>query len=713
MKQFFKIDTFASDLLTNKATMDSSSQVSMSEFPANDKLIPKRIIFSSSEESSVMQGMIKIQNDLDTATHERYSTVEHLQNELVEKINQIAGLESSLQVKTKLYDDMLNEKLKIEKQIDDYKTEVMNYQSSIELSLKKKEEESSNLIIKVKQLEQTLTNQKLDLDDMKTLINQKDLAILKVTDEIETARAKSIENEQMLRELEKLRKQVKSCNNIMEEKECILKKLEQDISKYMIKENELLDKAMFCDKLLGDNNQLKDVVDDLKRELSLKTFALEKCKVDLQEIGEKYDGSNRPDDDYDGGIGGNLSVAEIAAKLEHELNYSEELDENLRKAIESESEMNSELDELGAGCGRKYQEKIKKLQAELQNLKTQYQRITVEYEDEKKNFDLIQMQDASLIEAIRIRLEAAIDNENVLKQLLEAEKHKTENLSTQLTGIHRTKSFDNYLLYNKNQYPDFTPRRQMKLNEFESEVVTRLESEIKILTAQNERERERVQDLQKILDNERDRFNKTLEENQEYNDQMKKEIKKLLTNKEKLDEELEKLHAVKLKLFEVVAEKNSLSETVKTLRANGNLSLSKREELLLTQRDNKDEEKFMEKLKEINKNISENAKENHQMAETLHFLTEERRMLQHRIAELESTNTLTQHHTQYNHDLEERANHLFARYMRSESFRKALIYQKKFLLITYEVSNKNLPLFKTDSKKKKFRYEHYSLLLTI
>lgn len=645
-----------------------------------------------------MHGMMQVQNDLELAANDRMSTVEHLQRELIDKINQIAMLEANLQEKTKLYDEMMNEKLQVENEIQEYK-EIVDNHHSLELNMKKKEEELTNSVIKIKKLEQNLAEQNQELETLRALMEDKDDRIQTINAEIETSRKKCLENEQMLRELERLRKQVSSYNNTMEQKECILKKLEHDISKYMTKENELLEKAQLCDKLLGDNSQLKSDVDYLRRELSLKTFALEKCKIDLQDAGEKFD-CPRSDDDYDEGAGGNLSVAEIAAKLEQELSYSEKLDENLRKAIESESEINSELDEIGSGCGKKYHEKMKKLQDELQSLKNQYQRITAEYEDEKKNFDLIQMQDASLIEAIRIRLEAALDNENVLKKLLDAEKHKTESLSSQLTGIQRTKSFDNYLLFNKNQYQPESSRRQLRLNEFESEVVIRLESEIKILTAQNERERERVLDLQKILDNERDRFSKTLEENQVYSDQMKKEIKKLLSNKEKLEEELEKLQSLKMKLFEVESEKNRLTETIKSLRS-GNQFSTKRSDSFTTPKDNRDEEKFMEKLKEINKNISENAKENHQMAETLHFLTEERRMLQHRIGELESSNFMTQHHAQYNHDLEERANHLFAKYMRCESFRKALIFQKKFLLISYEVTNKSMPLFKTDPSKKR------------
>lgn len=671
--------------------------------PENARFAPRRITFTSADDSSMMNDVNQLNTNLDNISKERNIENEKLKQELDEKVEIISNLELTLQAKNKLYEDLMKEKEEVEREIDDYRLNLMRF-SAYEGNLKKKDEELNNSLIKIKQLEQTLKNQKMDLDNLKLVIEEKDIIIQKMSEEVENYRSQCNENERMIRELDKLKTQVTSYNDIMAEKQCLLKKLENDLTKYVKMENDLLDKANACDKILEDNNQLQNDVESLKRELSLKTFALEKCKFDLHDMEQKFESLNMNKNDHDSipEEGNNLSVAEIAAKLDRELNYAAELDDNLIKAIESESDINSELDELGNKGRSKYQEKMKKLEDELDNLKKQYQKVTTEYEEEKKNFDVIQMQDASLIEAIRIRLEAALDNENVLKKLLETERHKTESLASQLTGVQRTKSFDNYLLFNKNTQFNDSPRRQAKLNEYEGEVMMRLESEIKLLSSQNERERERVSDLQKVLDNERDRFSKALADQQEYSDQMKKEIKRLSNSKEKLEMELDQLHSLKLKYYELEGEKEKLLETIRSLRQNENSHGGARPKY----RQNNDEsDKFMEKLREINKTISENVRENHQMAETLHMLTEERRILQQRIAELESSNNLIFHHSQNNHDLEERANHLFAKYMRCESFRKALIYQKKFLLITIAttigLSNDNMTMFKADSKKKK------------
>lgn len=170
---------------------------------------------------------------------------------------------------------------------------------------------------------------------------------------------------------------------------------------------------------------------------------------------------------------------------------------------------------------------------------------------EQKHSDSIQNQDASLIEAIKTRLEQALDNENVLRQLLDDERRKTETLSSQLTGIQRTRSFDNYLLFNNRSLPESPSHRRLaKLNELESEVITRLQSEIKLLTSQNERERDRVVDLQKVLDREKKRFNRAIADQTEYSDQLKKEIKRLEHDKEQIENEMDEMQQdLKMKSF--------------------------------------------------------------------------------------------------------------------------------------------------------------------
>lgn len=91
-------------------------------------------------------------------------------------------------------------------------------------------------------------------------------------------------------------------------------------------------------------------------------------------------------------------------------------------------------------------------------------------------------------------------------------------------------------------------------------------------------------------------------------------------------------------------------------------------------------QQLLNKLKEMNDNLSENVQENRQLSQTLHFLTDERQMLQKRLIDLEQ-NCIDRD------ELEERANHLFGKYLRTESFRRALVHQKRYLMIvlsTYE-----------------------------
>lgn len=708
----FSSMTQSTEGYTDKATADLSQIGSTPQMPTQVHLIPRHITFSSNDESSMMHDVNKLRLELDQITKDKNEAIESLKKELAVKSDEMSNLQLDLAARTKLYEDLMAEKKEVERELDDVRVSLMKF-SSYETTLKRKDEEVNNSIVKIKQLEMELKSQTQDLDNLKIVITQKDENIQKLSEDLTMYQNKCKENERMLADLERLKQQVTSYNDVMEEKESLLKKLEHDLLKYVKSDNELLEKAENCDRLLQANKELEEDVDGLKRELSLKSFALEKCKIDIQEMEQKVDSLKKGD--VEAAYDQNMSVEEITAKLERELKYSAELDGNIIKAIESESEINYELEELGGKRPSRYHEKMKKLEEELENLRKQYQKISNDLDEEKKNSDSIQMQDASLIEAIKIRLEAALDNENVLKRMLDSERQKTDSLASQLTGVQRTKSFDNYLLFNKSSTGD-SPRRLAKLNEFESEVVSRLESEIKLITSQNERERERVIDLQKVLDRERDRFNKALADQQEYSEQMKKEVKRLVNDKEQLENELDQLHDLKMKYFELEREKDKLMETIRALRNDidrGTKRETKLAEALLKESDSNDSvpEQFMQKLKEINKSLADNVRENHQMAETLHVLTEERRALQAKISELESNTNVVHYQNYNNQDLEERANHLFAKYMRCESFRKALIYQKKFLLITIAstigIGNMNLPLFKTDPKKRKsLRWVH-------
>ena len=270
--------------------------------------------------------------------------------------------------------------------------------------------------------------------------------------------------------------------------------------------------------------------------------------------------------------------------------------------------------------------------------------------------------------------------------------------------------------------------------DFEAETVNRLESEIKLLTAQNERERERAHDLQTSLDRERNRFEKEIADRNVHMDKLKNELNRICKEKDaiemELDHEQEKLMLahkeidslevristlqdaeskrslrrgggsvsdieMQMRIQQYEEDKAKMQQTINLLRADidrGAQRETRMAEELVKENSGSSlhhtvPEEFLIKLKEMNRLLESNTRENRQLAETLHLLTEERRALQQRVIELESHGSMNGIQPYNRDDLEERANHLFGKYLRLESHRKALVHQKRYLLIvlaTYE-----------------------------
>lgn len=660
------------EVFTDKATIYTSHEENASQQQMPSHLIPRKINFTSSaDESSLMLSDVnKLRAELEKITREKNDEINQLKLELQHQTEEISNMQLDVEAKSKLYDEIKEEKREVEKELDDLRLSIMKL-SAYELTVKKRDEEVSNLMTKIENLEMTKKAQSQDLENLQTILVDRDETIQQLNEDLSSMQSKCKENERILIDLERLKKQVNSYNDVMAEKETMLKKLELDLLKYVKSERELLEKAEQCDLLLEANQKLENDVQSLRHELCVKAISLEKCKIDIEEME-----SHMKNDDQ-------MSIEEIASKLDRELNYSAELDGNIAKAIESESDVNSELDELRPN---RYEDKMRKLEKEVVELQHQHDKLLADLEEERKHTDEIHMQDAMLMESMNLRLKAALENETVLKKLLESERQKTVTLSSHLTGIQRTKSFDNNLLFGKSPLNPESPRRLAKLNELESEVVLRLESEIKLLTSQNDCERERVIDLQKVLDRERERFNKAIADQQCYCDQLKKEVQRLQNDKEMLENELDQMQEIKHKYFELEKEK------YRTDSGNFNGNEVPRE--------------FMEKLEKINRALDENVRENHQMNETLQKLITERHSLQQKIAELESQSSNNNNLVPFSanvRDLEEQNNYLIARFMRSESFRKALIFQKRFILVTLAstIGCPQGPLFKCNPRKRK------------
>ncbi|XP_033149655.1 rootletin isoform X3 [Drosophila busckii] len=477
-------------------------------------------------------------------------------------------------------------------------------------------------------------------------------------------------------------------------------------------------------------------IETLTAELRSKTEQLQTVERELERLKHSEQSSRL------------YSVDEIAQQVEKELNYSAQLDSNIRKAIESEEENNLDHklqqkevqtdDEQVARTGhgtddenftgeRELLNQLEALRAQLAVQREQCETMAQELHGEKLHSQDIQEQDVLIIEAMRKRLETVLDTEDELHKQLDMERERCERLQTQLTSLQRAESRRNSSMLKS---PVDSPRKSPRAD-FESELSERLRSELKLLTAQNERERERSADAQRNSERERQRYEKELQERVAYCERLKQEMDKLARDKESAELELEhfnerltlqaneieslesrmvamqeaetrrastrtrqhqeqaKLQAELLelqsKLLAAESAKETLEQKIAQLRYDVTRSAQRETKLtealaqandrLAHSTEDTVPAQFLQKMKDINALLAENTQENRQMAETVQYLVGERIALQKKCEELGSNGV---------GELEERCRQLLGRYLRVESHRKALVYQKRYLKLTLE-----------------------------
>lgn len=425
-----------------------------------------------------------------------------------------------------------------------------------------------------------------------------------------------------------------------------------------------------------------------------------------------------------------FSIDEITDRVEQELNYSAQLDSSIRKAIESD-DVASDHNRDGT---------IASLRIMCRDLEKANAKLRETLDAEQKKFASIREQDAECIETMTHRLEAALEQEAELNHLLDDERAKTAQLSTKILEhqFERSKMLSSSELLLTS--PLTSPRRQKSID-FDQEVVKRLSDEIKLLKSQVEREKERSEDMEKSLLREKNRFEIELSEQKSYGEGMKHEIDRVIAENQELQNELDAAQdrlaasardienlqiriqnlqeADGYRVARSEKERNELAQNATALQnLQSTLNVVERERDLLKDRVSilqKDiergaqrearlteslagvagitvqnqsnglmlpQQQLLNKLKEMNEHLSENVRENRQLSETLQFLTDERQMLQKRVFDLEQACCDRD-------ELEEKANHLFGKYLRTESFRRALVHQKRYLMIvlsTYEAN---------------------------
>lgn len=134
------------------------------------------------------------------------------------------------------------------------------------------------------------------------------------------------------------------------------------------------------------------------------------------------------------------SIEDIAGQVRKQLDYSAHLDSNILLALSSGDELND-----GANVAEDRQsssrdlETLKRelhaLEGKLEAEREQNLRLRNQLDKEKKTSASVQIQDANLIEQMRIRLEEALDGEKEYEKCLERERKQRVDLENQVIAL--------------------------------------------------------------------------------------------------------------------------------------------------------------------------------------------------------------------------------------------------------------------------------------
>ncbi|XP_055905923.1 A-kinase anchor protein 9 isoform X3 [Eupeodes corollae] len=657
---------------------------------------------------------------------EKVSEIDRLSKELVEAINQLQELKQS---RLKLESEIAELKKSLQRRDHDFKTLEEDF-TEVQLRLGAAQDDLEKKTKNEQNLQSEITAKSSQIDELQR--ETKDKSELLTKHEKNLANYQQNEEKHLLR-LAELEDKIQSLSENSKEAEKTAEELNSAraelAEKIILYEKSVLDIADYQKQLDLSKSNLKSK-DSSIEELNEKLLASEKRITHLEELNSALEKEIEKLRTQTSESSKPFSLDEIAQQVEKELNYSAQLDSNILKAIESEEENNFDVHTKNDNeklIERDLLNQLETLRAQFELERQHADEMRKELIEEKQHSQDIQEQDVAIIEAMRTRLEGALAKEEELHKLLDDERDKCERLMTQITVFQRSEARKSSALLKS---PSDSPRKSPRVSDFESELADRLRSEIKLLSAQNERERERATDLQRNLERERSRFDTELNDRIEYSERLKKEMEKVARDKDMAEQEVEhlqerltlqsqeiesleariatlqeaetrranrrdrqrventqnavELQELKAKILALESERDHLNQTVALLRYDIERG-AQREAKLAEAVSNSNAEgsipqQFMQKMKEINNLLAENTKENRQMTETVQFLVEERRSLQKKCEELESqlgNNTNVA-------ELEERANHLLGRYLRVESHRKALVYQKRYLKISLQ-----------------------------
>ncbi|XP_043477475.1 A-kinase anchor protein 9-like isoform X3 [Leptopilina heterotoma] len=394
--------------------------------------------------------------------------------------------------------------------------------------------------------------------------------------------------------------------------------------------------------------------------------------------------------------------------------------------------------------------KVKSLDEEILRQRNVIKALNARIEKERKNIDILQEQDAELLSALRKKLTASVKNESKLREDLSKIQQQSKNYEIQLNSIDRQEKTQNenstvsseFLRQEQQKYMELVEKFEnlqtyseevkdnMKLMEREKkrceeqlefaiekqENLTskldliecereNLNSDLKRMKSELKMKEEECEFLQKKLKTMTDAEEKRQQQKSNEHAELKKLRRDLESSKSVLKDLETDLEHSKTELRFARDQESRLKEMISDLQ--DEIQTSQRREVELSESLKRERitseknvpSKFLEIIKELNDNLERVNREKAVLSEKLSRVREERENFALRSRTLESQlaqKKSSLHSGTLNPVTEDKLQLFYGKYLRTDSRRKALIYQKRYLLdvlTCYQRSEENTLAF--------------------
>ncbi|VEN34276.1 unnamed protein product [Callosobruchus maculatus] len=668
----------------------------------------------------------ELDNALNSLKRDSYNSVDTIINEKNKEIDNLkfefANVESDLQKELEnkdmeliaLQSQLQDLEFRIEKMKEANKSleETLKVSNSDKAKLSKELENNTkqidNLTSENSILREKLSRKRKSYRDLEDVLDRKKKQISDLEEDVKKLEKVLSEREEIIRDLTEnvkrhsdevasLRQQIVRLNNSGRDQfqsEIIDKDLKLDeLKKERLHLLDLLnEKEKIINQMREDSNQLHLNLTTIKNKL--------KEPGNLVDLGNKLRDEQRKNAEllqqvhelkaqlmnYKSDIN---SVDELTDHLMRQLDYAAEIDSNIISAVsdKSLSSISETQDvELYKKALNKEKSHKKHLVAQINKLQAQLADLQVTLDKEKAISQQIQIEDAKLIEQLRIQLDVALDSEDKYRKDLEAKKERLLNLENELDMLKKKQSSSSNSKSESTEYKQLPAKDVLELCQLKKDYECLRDEKNQLLLeiaalkqAKLEAEND-VKHTKDMLNMEVLRC-KNLEE--KINEQLKKELELRDTITVK-DMQIENLtHEMERDKANLTKQKNELIELLKS-RA---LVPPRQTETTPNAPISDD---LLDKIKELNGALLDNRR----LMEQIQKLSEEKRALER---ELERMREARGEHQPVD-DLVARCDYLFGKTLKLESTKKALIWQKRYLT-EYLLSHQKHCLLSNDNGK--------------